>query len=88
MSNSCKIKEESYFFICILSLEFYFKKLYHSVNSKNKKNNYHIIFLKIIKNECRPFFNTLGCVCEARNHQWEICISKKKPPYKPMEPYL
>ena len=38
MSNSSKIKEGRYLVICKLNLEFYFKKLYHSANSKNKKN--------------------------------------------------
>ena len=43
-------------------LKFPFKKLYHSVNSENKKeilfsaisktNSYHIVFLKFFKNDC------------------------------------
>ena len=32
------IKQGSYLFICILNLEFHFKKVYHLVNSKNTKN--------------------------------------------------
>ena len=37
VSNSFEIKEVSILFICILNLEFYSTKLYHSVNSKKVK---------------------------------------------------
>ena len=60
--SNCSEKKRKVLFSYAYFLTFPFKKLYHSLNSKNKKEIlframsktycYHIVFLKFFKNDC------------------------------------
>ena len=98
--SNCSEKKRKVLFSYAYFLTFPFKKLYHSLNSKNKKEIlframsktycYHIVFLKFFKNDCILVnSSTHYVVCKRdRIASKKICISNQKPSYIPMEPFL